>query len=180
MTTILYIEDNEDNIFVFMRRLSKKGYDVIIAHDGEAGISMAHSERPSLILMDLDLPVVDGWEATRLLKASPETSHIPVIAVSAYAMVEDQRRALDTGCDDFISKPVDMKALGGFQREVQHHEAHEIDRLSRIALENLTGSEVLALDRIASLAKKLKDLNSAGVALRAGTQAVRQNRNIAV
>jgi CheY-like chemotaxis protein len=111
MTTILYIEDNEDNIFVFMRRLSKKGYDVIIAHDGEAGISMARSERPSLILMDLDLPVVDGWEATRLLKASPETSHIPVIAVSAYAMVEDQRRALDAGCDDIISKPVDMKAL---------------------------------------------------------------------
>ncbi len=120
MTTILYIEDNEDNIFVFMRRLSKKGYDVIIARDGEMGISMARSERPSLILMDLDLPVVDGWEAIRLLKASPETSHIPVIAVSAYAMVEDQRRSLDAGCDDFISKPVDMKALGGFQREVQH------------------------------------------------------------
>jgi len=111
MTTILYVEDNEDNIFLFTRRLSKKGYDVIIARDGEAGISMAHSERPSLILMDLDLPVVDGWEATRLLKASPETSHIPVIAVSAYAMVEDQRRALDAGCDDFFSKPVDMKAL---------------------------------------------------------------------
>ena len=137
---------------------------------------MARSERPSLILMDLDLPVVDGWEATRLLKASPETSHIPVIAVSAYAMAEDRRRALDAGCDDFISKPVDMKALGGFQREVQHHEAHEIDRLSRIALENLTGSEVLALDRIASPAKKLKALNSAGVALRVGTQGPSQGR----
>ena len=72
---------------------------------------MARSERPSLILMDLDLPVVDGWEATRLLKASPETSHIPVIAVSAHAMVEDRRRALEAGCDDFFAKPVDMKTL---------------------------------------------------------------------
>jgi two-component system cell cycle response regulator DivK len=111
MTTILYVEDNEDNIFMFTRRLSKKGYDVIIARNGEAGILMAHSEQPSLILMDLDLPVVDGWTATRLLKASPETAHIPVIAVSAHAMGADQRRALDAGCDDFFSKPVNMNDL---------------------------------------------------------------------
>jgi two-component system cell cycle response regulator DivK len=111
VTTILYIEDNEDNIFMFTRSLSKRGYQVIIARDGEAGVSMAQSEQPSLILMDLDLPVVNGWEATRLLKASPETSHIPVIAVSAHAMGDDQRRALDAGCDDFFSKPVDMKVL---------------------------------------------------------------------
>ena len=111
MRTIVYIEDNEDNIFMFTRRLSKRGYQVVIARDGDVGISMAHSERPSLILMDLDLPIVDGWEATRLLKASPETSHIPIIAVSAFAMAVDRRRALDAGCDDFFAKPVDMNAL---------------------------------------------------------------------
>ena len=111
MTKILYIEDNEDNIYMFTRRLSKAGYDVIIARDGETGMSMVQSEQPSLILMDLDLPIVDGWEATRLLKASPATSHIPIIAVSSYAMAEEERRALAAGCDDFFAKPVDMKAL---------------------------------------------------------------------
>ena len=111
MTTILYIEDNEDNIFVFMRRLSKKGYDVIIAHDGEAGISMARSERPSLILMDLDLPVVDGWEATRRLKASEETRSIPVIALSAHAMTGDRAKALEAGCDDYLPKPFEPREL---------------------------------------------------------------------
>ena len=111
MTTILYIEDNEDNIYLFTRRLSKAGYQVTIARDGETGLSMARSINPSLILMDLDLPIVDGWKATRLLKASPETSFIPIIAVSSYAMVEDRKRAIDAGCDDFFSKPVDMKLL---------------------------------------------------------------------
>jgi two-component system cell cycle response regulator DivK len=99
MTTILYIEDNEDNIYMFIRRLSKVSYHLIIARDGEAGISMAQSKRPSLILMDLDLPIVDGWDATRLLKASPETSHVPIIAVSSYAMAADKRRALAAGCN---------------------------------------------------------------------------------
>lgn len=111
MTRILYIEDNEDNIFVFKRRLNKKGYEVVVARDGVAGIAMARSERPSLILMDLDLPIIDGWEATRLLKASSRTAGIPVIAVSSYAMAADKRRALDAGCDDFFAKPVDMSAL---------------------------------------------------------------------
>lgn len=111
MTRILCIEDNEDNIFVFKRRLEKKGYQVIVARDGVAGIAMARAERPSLILMDLDLPILDGCEATRLIKRSPRTEGIPVIAVSSYAMAADRRRALDAGCDDFFSKPVDMNAL---------------------------------------------------------------------
>ena len=111
MTKILYVEDNDDNIYLITRRLGRSGFEVIVAKDGEEGIAMARSEAPSLILMDLDLPVVDGWEATRRLKASAETRHIPVIAVSAYAMVGDRKRALAAGCDDFISKPVDLKAL---------------------------------------------------------------------
>jgi CheY-like chemotaxis protein len=111
MIKLLYIEDNEDNIFLFQRRLGKKGFQLVIARDGQSGVKMARTEQPALILMDLDLPVVDGWEATRQLKASPETAHIPVIAVSSYAMAQDRRRAHDAGCDDFFSKPVDMAAL---------------------------------------------------------------------
>ena len=111
MTKILYVEDNDDNIYMITRRLGRKGYEVIVAKDGEEGIAMARSEAPSLILMDLDLPVVDGWEATRRLKASDETRHIPVIAVSAYAMVSDRAHAMTAGCDDFFSKPVDLKGL---------------------------------------------------------------------
>lgn len=111
MIKILYIEDNEDNIFLFQRRLGKKGYQLVIARDGESGVEMARVEQPALILMDLDLPVIDGWEATRQLKASPETAHIPVIAVSSYAMTQDRRKAHEAGCDDFFSKPVDMAAL---------------------------------------------------------------------
>ena len=129
MTRILYIEDNEDNIFMFTRRLSKRGYQVVIARDGDVGISMAHSERPSLILMDLDLPIVDGWEATRLLKASPETSHIPIIAVSAFAMAVDRRRALDAGCDDFFAKPVDMNALCA-RIETLRHDGSDTSKIS--------------------------------------------------
>jgi len=111
MTKILYVEDNDDNIYMITRRLGRKGYDVIVAKDGEEGLAMAHSEAPSLILMDLDLPILDGWGATRRLKASPQTQHIPVIAVSAYAMASDRKRALDAGCDDFFSKPLDFKCL---------------------------------------------------------------------
>ena len=111
MTKILYVEDNDDNIYMITRRLGRKDYEVIVAKDGEEGIAMARSEAPSLILMDLDLPVLDGWEATRRLKASDETRHIPVIAVSAYAMVSDRAQAMAAGCDDFFSKPVDLKGL---------------------------------------------------------------------
>jgi CheY-like chemotaxis protein len=111
VTKILYVEDNDDNIYMITRRLGRYGYEVIVAKDGEEGIAMVHSETPSLILMDLDLPVVDGWEATRRLKASDETRHIPIIAVSAYAMDSDRERALAAGCDDYFSKPVDLKGL---------------------------------------------------------------------
>ncbi len=111
VTKILYVEDNDDNVYMITRRLGRYGYEVIVAKDGEEGIAMVHSETPSLILMDLDLPVVDGWEATRRLKASDETRHIPIIAVSAYAMDSDRERALAAGCDDFFSKPVDLKGL---------------------------------------------------------------------
>jgi CheY-like chemotaxis protein len=111
VTKILYVEDNDDNIYMITRRLSRTGYEVIVAKDGEEGLAMARSKAPALILMDLDLPVVDGWEATRRLKASDETRHIPVIAVSAYAMASDRERAMAAGCDDFFSKPVDLKGL---------------------------------------------------------------------
>ena len=111
VTKILYVEDNDDNIYMITRRLSRHGYEVIIAMDGEEGMAMVRSETPALILMDLDLPILDGWEATRRLKASEETRHIPLIAVSAYAMVSDRKRAFEAGCDDFFSKPVDLKSL---------------------------------------------------------------------
>jgi CheY-like chemotaxis protein len=114
MTKILYVEDNEDNIFMLTRRLSRYGFEVIVAKNGEEGLAKVRSEDPAVIaviLMDLDLPVLDGWEATRRLKASDETRHIPVIAVSAYAMISDRKRAFDAGCDDFFSKPVDLKGL---------------------------------------------------------------------
>lgn len=111
MTKILYVEDNEDNIYVLTRRLGRKGYDVIVATDGAKGVEMARSEGPALILMDLNMPVMDGWEAARRLKAAPETQAIPVIALSAFAMESDRERALEAGCDDFLSKPIDFKSL---------------------------------------------------------------------
>ena len=111
MTKILYVEDNEDNIYMLTRRLSRKGYEVIVATDGAKGVEMAQSEGPALILMDLNLPVMDGWEATRRLKAAPETIGIPIIAVSAFAMASDREKALAAGCDDFLSKPIDFKSL---------------------------------------------------------------------
>jgi len=111
MTKILYVEDNDDNIYMITRRLSRYGFEVIVAKNGEEGLAKVRSEDPAVILMDLDLPVLDGWEATRRLKASDETRHIPVIAVSAYAMISDRKRAFDAGCDDFFSKPVDLKGL---------------------------------------------------------------------
>ncbi len=113
MTKILYVEDNEDNIYMLSNRLSRKGYKVIVATDGEQGVDLARSETPALILMDLGLPMIDGWEATRRLKASSETRDIPVIALSAHTMAGDQDKALAAGCDDFDTKPVDFKRLLG-------------------------------------------------------------------
>ena len=105
MTRILYVEDNDDNVYLLTRRLRRKGYDVVVAADGERGIEMARADPPSLILMDLSLPVLDGWEATRRIKAAPETRHIPIIALSAHAMAGDRESAIAAGCDDYDTKP---------------------------------------------------------------------------
>lgn len=113
MTRVLYVEDNEDNVYVLRTRLTRKGYTVLVASDGAQGVSMAASEQPDVILMDLSLPILDGWEATRRIKASERTSHIPVIALTAHAMTGDREKALDAGCDDFDTKPVDMSRLIG-------------------------------------------------------------------
>ena len=111
MTEILYVEDNDDNIYMLSRRLARKGFEVVVATDGQAGIEAARSEAPALILMDLSLPVIDGWEATRRLKAEAKTAAIPVIALTAHAMEGDRDRAIAAGCDDFDTKPVELPRL---------------------------------------------------------------------
>jgi two-component system cell cycle response regulator DivK len=111
MAKILYVEDNEDNVYMLVRRLERKGFEVLVAPDGEQGVAMARKEHPDLILMDLNMPVLDGWEATRQLKGAPETQAIPVIALSAHAMSGDRERALEAGCDDYDIKPVQMDSL---------------------------------------------------------------------
>ena len=108
---ILYVEDNDDNIYVVKNRFTRAGFTVLVATDGEQGVAMAAAERPDLILMDLRLPVLDGWEATRRIKAQPETQHIPIIALTAHAMSGDREKALAAGCDDFDTKPVEMPRL---------------------------------------------------------------------
>lgn len=110
---ILLVEDNEMNRDMLSRRLSRRGYDVVIAEDGAAAIDRAHRESPALILMDMSLPVMDGWEATRRLKSDERTRAIPVIALTAHAMTSDRARALEAGCDDFDTKPVEMRRLLG-------------------------------------------------------------------
>jgi len=111
MTRILYVEDNDDNVYMLKNRLTRKGFVVLIATDGAQGVAMAAAEQPELILMDLSLPVLDGWEATRRIKAAAETRHIPVIALSAHAMTGDREKALAAGCDDFDTKPVEIERL---------------------------------------------------------------------
>jgi CheY-like chemotaxis protein len=111
MPTILYVEDNEDNVYMLARRLRRYGFEVIVAMDGARGVEAARRERPDLVLMDLGLPVLDGWEATRRLKEAPETRSIPVIALSAHAMAGERERALAAGCDDYDTKPVDLDRL---------------------------------------------------------------------
>ncbi len=108
---ILYVEDNEDNVFMLKNRLARAGHTVIVATDGAQGVAMALSERPDMILMDLSLPVLDGWQATRQIKATPDTKHIPVIALTAHAMAGDREKALSAGCDDFDTKPVELPRL---------------------------------------------------------------------
>ena len=108
---ILYVEDNEDNIFVLEKRLKRHGHTVVIARDGASGVQLAAIERPDVILMDLSLPVLDGWEATRQIKATQQTRHIPIIALTANAMTGDREKALAAGCDDFDTKPIAIARL---------------------------------------------------------------------
>ncbi len=113
MSLILLVEDNEMNRDMLSRRLARKGYEIVLAEDGAQGVATASEKMPDLILMDMSLPVLDGWEATRLLKANEATSQIPVIALTAHAMSEDRDRALEAGCDDYDTKPVELPRLLG-------------------------------------------------------------------
>ena len=108
---ILLVEDNEMNRDMLSRRLLRRGHEVLFAVDGQEAVDMAASESPALILMDMGLPVVDGWEATRRIKADPRTRAIPIIALTAHAMAEDRDKAIAAGCDDFDTKPVDIQRL---------------------------------------------------------------------
>ena len=113
MRKILLVEDNEMNRDMLSRRLVRSGYEVIMAEDGARGVAMATSDRPDLILMDMSLPVIDGWEATRRIKATPELRKIPVIALTAHAMATDRDKALEAGCDDYDTKPIELQRLLG-------------------------------------------------------------------
>ncbi|GMV88030.1 MAG: hypothetical protein AMXMBFR81_09610 [Chthonomonas sp.] len=111
MAKVLLVEDNEMNRDMLSRRLERKGYEVVIAVDGQEGVDKARSESPSIILMDMSLPVIDGWEATRQIKADPNLQKIPVIALTAHAMAGDREKALDAGCDDYDTKPIELPRL---------------------------------------------------------------------
>lgn len=111
MSKILLVEDNEMNRDMLSRRLQKRGYEIVMAFDGAQGVEMAQSAAPDLILMDMSLPVMDGWEATRRLKADPATHQIPVIALTAHAMSDDREKAMEAGCDEYDTKPIDLERL---------------------------------------------------------------------
>jgi two-component system, cell cycle response regulator DivK len=111
MAKILLVEDNEMNRDMLSRRLQRKGYEVVLALDGQQGLEYAITQLPDLILMDMSLPVIDGWEVTSQLKKLPETNKIPIIALTAHAMASDRQRALDAGCDDYDTKPVELPRL---------------------------------------------------------------------
>ena len=113
MAKVLLVEDNEMNRDMLSRRLVRKGYEVVVAVDGQAGVELATSESPDLILMDMSLPVIDGWEATRQIKAAEATAAIPIIALTAHAMASDREKALAAGCDDYDTKPVELDRLLG-------------------------------------------------------------------
>jgi len=113
MAKLLIVEDNEMNRDMLSRRLQRRGHETLIAVDGRAGIEMARAHRPDVILMDMSLPEIDGWEATRILKGDPATASIPIIALTAHAMTSDRNKALETGCDDYDTKPVDLPRLLG-------------------------------------------------------------------
>jgi two-component system cell cycle response regulator DivK len=124
VTRILYVEDNDDNVYMLRMRLELlKGYELSVAEDGEVGCEKAAAEVPDVILMDLDLPVVDGWEATRRIKANKSTRHIPIIALTAHAMSGSREEALAAGCDDFDTKPVNFERLLGKINSLIPHKA---------------------------------------------------------
>jgi CheY-like chemotaxis protein len=119
VTKVLYVEDNDDNIYMLKMRLELLGdFEVLAAEDGEKGCEMAAAERPDIILMDLEMPVVDGWEATRRLKSNPQTRDIPVIALSAHALAGERERALAVGCNEFDSKPIEFDRLVATVRRI--------------------------------------------------------------
>jgi two-component system cell cycle response regulator DivK len=113
MPKILLVEDNEMNRDMLSRRLERRSYEVLIAVDGQEGVDKARSEKPDLILMDMSLPIMDGWEATKQIKADAALAHIPIIALTAHAMASDEQQARDAGCDDFDTKPIELKRLLG-------------------------------------------------------------------
>lgn len=113
MPKILLVEDNEMNRDMLSRRLIRKGYEVVMAVDGQQGVEMASTEAPGIILMDMSLPVIDGWEAARRVKSAASTKNIPIIALTAHAMVGDREKALAAGCDDYDTKPIDLPRLLG-------------------------------------------------------------------
>ena len=113
MTKILIVEDNEMNRDMLSRRLERKGFSIVMAEDGKKGVDMSLSETPDLILMDLSLPIMDGWEATATIKANPETKDIPIIVLTAHAMAGDREKALEAGADEYDTKPIEFKRLLG-------------------------------------------------------------------
>ena len=117
MSKILIVEDNEMNRDMLSRRLIRKGFEIVMAEDGKKGVDMSKTENPDLILMDLSLPVMDGWEATSTIKADPETSSIPIIVLTAHAMAGDREKALDAGADEYDTKPIEFKRLLGKIKE---------------------------------------------------------------
>ena len=116
MPKILLVEDNAMNRDMLSRRLLKKGYQVVLAVDGQSGVELAQTEAPDLILMDMSLPVLDGWEASRKLKTNPQTRHVPIIALTAHAMAGDRERAIEAGCDDYDTKPIALPACSARSR----------------------------------------------------------------
>src|SRR5439155_14032633 len=119
VTKVLYVEDNDDNVYMLKMRLELlDNFEVVVAENGEKGCAMALSERPDIILMDLEMPRVDGWEATRRLKADPQTRDIPIIALSAHALAGEREKALAAGCDEFDTKPIELERLVATLRRV--------------------------------------------------------------
>src|SRR5689334_8937674 len=134
MSRILLVEDNELNRDMLSRRLARKGYDVLVAEDGAKGVAAAAAEKPDLILMDMSLPGMDGWEATRRLKAADDTRAIPVIALTAHAMATDRQKAIEAGCDDYDTKPVELpRLIGKIERLLQAEPGRRASAGARLA-----------------------------------------------